>query len=82
MARKYDYYVWTGGMKEYRIQFETVNDAEYAYDKACSWRDMYLGIYEPWLGDEEIYIVCRNETLHKFVEELEAELGLVNGEIE
>lgn len=71
---KFTYDVWTSGMKEYRLEFDTVDDAEKAYDIAEIWRDDCRGVYEPWLGDQELYIVCRNDTLHRFMECLESEL--------
>ena len=67
---KYDYRVFSKGMKEYIIEFEDSEDAERAYEVAEIWHSDFRGVYEPWLGDKELYIVCRNDTLHRFMEAL------------
>ena len=76
MENTYEYWVYTEGMKEYCIEFDSVRDAEKAYDLAEIWNDDYRGVYEPWLGDQELYIVCRNDTLQRFLETIEKELGV------
>lgn len=82
MGKTFTYDVWTSGMKEYRIEFEDVEDAERAYEIAEIWNDDYRGVYEPWLEDTELYIVCRNDTLHRFLDVIKNGLGLVEGEVE
>lgn len=82
MGKTFTYDVWTSGMKEYRIEFEDVEDAERACEIAEIWNDDYRGVYEPWLGDTELYIVCRNDTLHRFLDVIKNGLGLVEGEVE
>lgn len=76
MGKTFTYDVWTSGMKEYRIEFEDVEDAERAYEIAEIWNDNYRGVYEPWLEDTELYIVCRNDTLHRFIDCISSELGI------
>lgn len=76
MENTYEYWVSEEGMKEYCIEFSSVNDAEKAYVIAEIWNDDYRGIYEPWIGDQELYIVCRNDTLHRFLETIEKEIGV------
>lgn len=76
MKNTYEYWVYTSGMKEYCIDFDDVSDAERAYDIALAWNNNFGGIYEPFIGDQELYIVCRNETLHDFLKTIEEKIGL------
>ena len=79
--RIFDYDVYCYGIKEYKLTFENPEDAEAAFDRAVDWSSSYRGIYDQWIGNEEIYIICNNEVLHQFIREvLEAELGLQKGE--
>ena len=78
---KYSYSVCTTGIKEYVIYFESIDDAERAYDKAAHWE--YLDrVYSPFLEDNDLYIACCNDTLHDFLNELEGDLNIEEGEVE
>lgn len=76
MEKTYEFWVYTSGIKEYCIEFDSVDDAESAYVIAETWRDDYRGIYEPYIGDQELYIACTNDTLHDFLRTIENEIGL------
>ena len=74
--RFYDYEVNTSGIKEYRIGFTDDSDTDFAYDTAVDWMGANRGIFDAFNGYDEIYIVCCNETLHKFLSYLEEELNI------
>lgn len=72
--RFYDYDVNTSGIKEYRIHFTYASDADYAYDTAVDWIGTRRGIFDAFNGYDEIYVVCSNDTLHRFLASLEEDI--------
>ena len=79
--RCYDYEVNTSGIKEYRVGFTYTSDAEFACDRAVEWMGSSRGIFDVFIGDDDIYLVCCNETLHSFLSYLEEELESLKRDI-
>ena len=65
------YDVYTEGLKEYGIDFETSEMAQRAYEDAIDNMGRCDGIYNAVLEDDRLYIVCDNGTLHDFIRNYE-----------
>ena len=62
-------------VKTYIIEFANEEDAHEAYELAVDWIGAKFGIHDTEeLYDNQILVVCTNEVLHRFTQEIAKEI--------